>query len=80
MTSDKTITLVLQIASLVALAILWWLSAPIWTSAVLLVPAFVVPLLQRPVLVEPSSQGTVQATELARHLSHTTTASACCCC
>lgn len=76
MTSDKTITLVLQIASLVALAILWWLSAPIWTSAVLLVPAFVVPLLQRPVLVEPSSQGTVQATELARHLSHTTTASA----
>ncbi len=76
MTSHKPITLVLQIASLTVLALLWWFSAPIWASAILLVPIFIVPLLQGPVVIEHAKQGSEQATDLARHLSHATTASA----
>ena len=76
MTSHKPITLVLQIASLAVLALLWWFSAPIWASAILLVPIFIVPLLQGPVVIEHAKQGSEQATDLARHLSHATTASA----
>lgn len=77
MSSHTYRVLGLQIGSLIALAILWWLSAPIWASAILLIPIFLVPLLhQRPATTEHAAQGAEQATELARHLSHATTASA----
>lgn len=76
MTSTRYLVLGLQIASVAALAILWWLSAPIWAAVILLVPIIGIPLLQSPVAVSDTTAGTEQVTELARHLSHATTASA----
>lgn len=76
MISNKSLTRVLQIASIAVLVILWWFSAPIWASAMLLVPLFIVPLLHSQEIIKHPTQDSAQATELARHLSHATTASA----
>ncbi|WP_205340173.1 methyl-accepting chemotaxis protein [Denitrificimonas caeni] len=72
----KSITLALQISSVIALAVLWRLDAPLWASALLLIPIFVLPLLQRPAALIATSGNDDKTTELARHLSHATTASA----
>lgn len=78
MISNTYRALGLQIGSVIALILLWWFSAPIWASAILLVPLIILPLLQPQALTTHSqtSQSTEQTTELARHLSHATTASA----
>lgn len=76
MNANKLIALALQLGSVAALVFLWWLNAPIWTSAILLLPILILPLLQRPLAVTEATQSNEQTTELARHLSHATTASA----
>lgn len=76
MTSHTYRVLALQTGSLAALIILWWLNAPFWSSAVLLIPLLVLPRLQQPTQVDPVPDSLDQTTELARHLSHATTASA----
>lgn len=76
MTSHTYPVLGLQIGSVVALTILWWLDAPLWASTILFVPIVLLPLLQRPLHTPETSHNTDKTTELARHLSHATTASA----
>jgi methyl-accepting chemotaxis protein len=76
MTSNPYRVLGLQIGSVAALAILWWLSAPLWASAILLVPIVLLPLMQHPAQTSDMTHSTDKTTELARHLSHATTASA----
>lgn len=66
----------LQIGSIIALIILWWLNAPFWTSGILLLPLFVIPLLGQTTQTTEVVHSAEQTTELARHLSHATTASA----
>lgn len=76
MTSHTYPVLGLQIGSVVALAILWWLNAPLWASTILFVPIVLLPLLQRPIHTANTPHSVDKTTELARHLSHATTASA----
>ncbi len=66
----------LQIGSIIALVILSWLDAPFWTSGILLLPLFAMPLLSQTVQTSEVAHSAEQTTELARHLSHATTASA----
>ena len=66
----------LQIGSIIALVILSWLNAPFWTSSILLLPIFVIPLLGQTTQTTEVVHNAEQTTELARHLSHATTASA----
>jgi methyl-accepting chemotaxis protein len=68
--------LALQLSSIIALVILWWLNAPFWASAILLLPIFITPLLAQTAPVTEVAHSAEQTTELARHLSHATTANA----
>lgn len=72
----KKIALALQLSSLTAIVLLWWFNAPIWASAVLLLPIIVLPLLKPTEQASITPHNNEQTTELARHLSHATTASA----
>lgn len=76
MTSRTSIIYALQIGSILALILLWWFQAPIWASIILLLPSVIIPLLPAPPASHATADSSEQATELARHLSHATTASA----
>lgn len=76
MNSRKSIIYALQAGSVVVVLLLWWLKAPIWTSVVLLLPLFILPFLQGTETPAPAPAADEQTTNLARHLSHATTASA----